>query len=500
VAALLVAALLAVGPAPAPASPNVVMIVTDDQTLRDMEVLPRVRAAIGAQGVTFTDHRASYPLCCPARASLLTGQYAHNHRVLGNFPPHGGYPRLDKRHTLPVALQQAGYVTAHIGKYLNGYEYKPFRDVPPGWSNWHGSLRTYRMYGFVLNDNGKENKYGELRKESKRLYQTNVYRRIATRFIRGRKGRDRPFYLSVAFLAPHAEVYDRQGIPAPSVRADPDDVGRLAGKPLPRGASFGEADMSDKPGWLRKELGGPQHVLTPFQIANITRRYRERQEALLGVDRAVAAIVNTLRDTGQLRGTYVIFTSDNGFMEGQHRIKSGKTVAYEPATQLPLLMRGPGIPAGRISREPVIDVDLAPTILDMADARHQGWTIDGRSMLPFAQNPGRARTSRPRLQEIGPQENTRDLDQDGRRVPPDELLKTPRYGGVSTTRYRYVRYRNGQEELYDLERDPEQLQNRISDRRYRRTRRVLRRQLRRLATCAGPGCRKRIGAIPGQTR
>jgi Domain of unknown function (DUF4976) len=121
-------------------------------------------------------------------------------------------------------------------------------------------------------------------------------------------------------------------------------------------------------------------------------------------------------------------------------------------------------------------------------------------MLPFAQNPGRARTSRPRLQEIGPQENTRDLDQDGRRVPPDELLKTPRYGGVSTTRYRYVRYGGGQEELYDLKRDPEQIQNRISDARYRRTRRVLRRQLRRLATCAGPECRKRIGAIPGPTR
>jgi hypothetical protein len=133
----------------------------------------------------------------------------------------------------------------------------------------------------------------------------------------------------------------------------------------------------------------------------------------------------------------------------------------------------------------------------MANVRHRGWTIDGRSMLPFAQSPGRARTSRPRLQEIGPQENTRDLDQDGRRVPPDELLKTPRYGGVSTSRFRYVRYRNGQEELYDMARDPEQLTNRISDRRYRRTLRVLRRQLRRLATCAGPECRKRIGAVPG---
>ena len=486
-------------PLPASAAgPNVVLIMTDDQTLRDMQVLRRTRAAIGAQGVRFSDYRASYPLCCPARATVLTGQYSHNHRVLGNVLPHGSYARLDKQHTLPVALSDHGYATAHIGKYLNGYEHKPFRDIPPGWSNWHGSLRTYRMYGFALNDNGRVHTYGKLHQEVKALYQTNVYRRIALRFIRTRAHRERPFYLSVAFLAPHQEVYDRMGRPAPFVRADPVDVGTLAAKPLPRGPAFGEADMSDKPAWLRHELGGAQHALTTSQIANITARFRARQESLLAVDRAVAAIVNTLRDTGQLRGTYVIFTTDNGFMEGQHRIKTGKLVPYEPATALPLLMRGPGIPAGRVSREPAIDVDLAATILDMTNAPHRGWTIDGRSLLPFAQSPSRPRTTRPRLQEIGPQ-NVRlgDLNQDGARVRKDEALRAPRYGGVATARYRYMRYVNGQEELYDLARDPQQLDNRIRDRRYRRTRRVLRRQLMRLRTCAGAECRKRIGPIPG---
>lgn len=484
-AALLLAALIAVAP-----PPNVVLVMTDDQTLRDMEVMPRTRAAIGAQGVTFTDYRASYPLCCPARSTMLTGQYAHNHHVLGNFPPHGGIAQLDQRHTLPVALSAHDYATAHIGKYLNGYEHEPFRDIPPGWSNWHGSLRTYRMYGFVLNENGRRNTYGHVFSESRRLYQTNVYRRIATRFIRGRRGAGRPFFLSVAFLAPHAEVYDRMGHPEPPVRPDPSDAGRFAAKPLPRGGSFGEADMSDKPRWLRRQLGGPRHQLTPAQIAAITRRFRARQESLLAVDRAVEAIVDTLRDTGQLRGTYVIFTSDNGYMEGQHRIKSGKLVAYEPATALPLLIRGPGIPAGRVSREPVIDVDLAPTILDMTDSPHSGWTIDGRSLLPFAQRPGRPRTTRPRLQEIGRQDNTKgDLEQEGGRVPADERLLTPRYGGVSTARYRYIRYVNGQAELYDMARDPEQLDNRISDPRYLRVRRVLRRQLRRLRDCVGSECR-----------
>jgi N-acetylglucosamine-6-sulfatase len=489
-----VLALLACAPAAHAAGPNVVLIMTDDQTVRDLQVMPHTRAAIGAQGVTFTDYRASYPLCCPARATMLTGQYAHNHHVLGNHKPQGSYARLDKRHTLPVALSAHDYVTAHLGKYLNGYELKPFRNVPPGWSNWHGLLRTYRMYGFVLNENGTAHTYGHLHQPTKRLYQTNVLRRIATRFIRGRAHKARPFYLSLAFLAPHAEIFD--GV-SHAIRPDPDDVGHFASKPLPRGPAFDEADMSDKPPWLRDQL---THHLTAPQIAAITRRFHARQESLLAVDRAVETIVDTLRDTGQLRGTYVIFTSDNGFMEGQHRIQAGKLVAYEPATALPLLMRGPGIPARRVSREPVIDTDLAPTILDMTNSRHSGWTIDGRSMLPFAQAPARPRTSRPRLMEIGPQASQRgDLDQDGGRLRPGVALKAPRYGGVATTRYRYMRYANGQEELYDLARDPDQLDNRIVDRRYRKTRSVLRRQLTRLRTCSGAECRKRIGAVPGPT-
>jgi N-acetylglucosamine-6-sulfatase len=475
--------------------PNVVLLMTDDQTLRDMEVLTRTRALIGGQGVTFTDYRSSYPLCCPARATMLTGQYSHNHKVLGNVPPNGGYALLDKQHTLPVALAnrpRRGYVTTHIGKYLNGYGKKPFRGKPPGWTNWHGALRAYQMYGYVLNNNGTVRTYGDVHQEDKALYQTNVYRDLATNFVRRRATATdgRPFYLSVAFLAPHAEIYDRAGNPAPSVRPDPDDAGTFATKPLPRGGAFDEADMSDKPGWLRRQIGGPEQRLTAADVRAITRRYRARQESLLAVDRAVAAVVDTLRATGQLANTYVIFTSDNGFMEGQHRVKNGKLLAYEPAAALPLLMRGPGIPAGRVSAEPTIDVDLAPTIMDMAGASPTGWTVDGRSMLPFAEHPARPRTTRPRLQQIGPQDSAQgDLDQDGARVPAGEGLKVPRYKGVTTARYRYVRYANGQEELYDTARDPGQLDNRVDAPRYRAVRRVLRDQLERLQGCAGDSCR-----------
>jgi N-acetylglucosamine-6-sulfatase len=301
-AGLLIAALRAVA---APPPPNVVLIMTDDQTVRDIAVMPRTRAAIGGQGVTFTDYRASYPMCCPARAAMLTGQYAHNHRVLGNFSPHGGIARLDQRYTVPVALSarpDADYVTAYVGKYLNGYGHKPFSGVPPGWRNWHGALTAYRMYGYSLNENGQVRKFGDIYTENPRFYQTTVYRRIANRFIRGRAHANdgRPFFLSVAFLAPHAEIYDRKGRPPPSIRAAPRDRGRFASRLLPRGPAFDEADISDKPRWLRRER---RNRLTPAQIRAITRRHRARSESLLAVDRAVEVIVDTLRDTGQLRGT-----------------------------------------------------------------------------------------------------------------------------------------------------------------------------------------------------
>jgi arylsulfatase A-like enzyme len=367
-----------------------------------------------------------------------------------------------------VALSLHDYVTAHIGKYLNGYEHEPFRNIPPGWSNWHGLLRTYRMYGYVLNENGTPQTYGHLHEETKRLYQTNVLRRIATRFIRGRAHEDRPFYLSVAFLAPHAEVFD--GV-SHAVRPDPDDVSAFASKPLPRGPAFDEEDMSDKPPWLRRQL---THHLTAPQIAAITRRFHARQESLLAVDRAVEAIVDTLRDTGQLRGTYVIFTSDNGFMEGQHRIQAGKIVSYEPATALPLLVRGPGIPAGRVAREPVIDVDLAPTILDMTDTRHSGWTIDGRSLLPFVRDPGLP--------------GRRDILLEG--PPKGSLDSTPRFTGLRTHRYVYVEYRDGERELYDLRRDPFELRNRAADPASAPLLSRLARRLARLRGCAGAGCRR----------
>ena len=251
------AALVVLGHAPGAGSvaeaakrkPNVVVLMTDDQTVRDLEVMARTRRVLGGRGVTFRNSFVSYPLCCPSRATFLSGQYPHNHRVLGNRPPNGGYRRFDKGNALPVWLEQAGYRTAHIGKYLNGYGRDVAAGVEPGWTEWYGSVdpSTYLMWGYTLNENGSFRTYGRPGVENPALYQTDVYRRKAIDFIRRQRAANRPFFLSVAFLAPHGESRRsrRARRAGTSVRPVPRHRGRYASKPLPRPPSFNERDVSD---------------------------------------------------------------------------------------------------------------------------------------------------------------------------------------------------------------------------------------------------------------
>ena len=479
----------------APSKPNVVLIMTDDQTVRDMSVLPSVRREIGARGATFRNSFSSYPLCCPSRATMLTGRYSHNHGVESNRPPSGGYGKLDKANTLPVWLQRRGYATAHIGKFLNGYGQAA--GVPPGWTEWYGSIdpSTYTMWGYTLNENGTFRTYGSPAVEDPALYQTDVYRRKAEDFIKRRSGPGKPFYLSVAFLAPHSEA--RLGRPAggPSLRPAPRHKGRFANKPLPRPRSFNEADVSDKPPFIRNQAT----LIGPRRQATITANFRARQEALLSVDEAVRGIVSALRSTGELSNTYVMFTSDNGFFHGEHRVPNGKVLVYEPSSRVPLLIRGPGIKGGRTTREMAVNPDLAATVLDVTGAKPTR-SIDGRSLIPFAQKPSR-RTRRPVLHEIFRQGAGGDLEQDG--TPQTQQRRRPRvpsYKAVRTSRWVWVEYSDGSRELYDIARDPQQLRSRHADRRYRRTRAALRKELRRLAKCKGKSCRRQAARIPGPSR
>jgi N-acetylglucosamine-6-sulfatase len=497
-AALLLTGLLCAGVALSPAAiqakkkghkkqtrPNIVLIMDDDQSVNLQQFLTKTNAAIAAHGVTFDNSFVNYSLCCPSRSTMLTGQYSHNHGVRGNQLPSGGYSRLAPTmgNTLPVWLQRAGYYTAHIGKFLNGYgTTAPDTEVPPGWNEWYGSVDnpdgftggTYTAYGYTLNENGHLVHYGSTPDVlDPATYQTDVYSQKAADFIRRQAPSRKPFYLSVAPRDPHSEA-GSCNCAGDNPRAAPRYEGALAGLTASRNPDFNEADVSDKPSNI-KNLA----PLNQTGINNVDARYRARAESVLGVDDLVQNVVSTLQQQGELKNTVLMFTSDNGFFHGEHRVPQGKVRLYEPSIRVPLLIRAPGMPKGVHRRQPVGNVDLAETILDFADAK-AGRKEDGMSlrkiMLEKRFWPGRALD----LETYFTPDTTED--------PEDPPLN---YQGVRTDRYLYANYGTGEQELYDLRNDPFELQNAAGNPAYAQVKSSLQALLSGLARCAGKSCRAR---------
>ena len=448
-------------PGQAKPKPNILVVMTDDQTVESLRVMQSVQSLLAREGTTFDSSFASFPLCCPSRATFVTGQYGHNHTVMGNQPPAGGYEKLAPTHgnTLPAWLRRAGYHTIHIGKYLNGYGRIRPTEVPAGWAEWYGSIdpSTYQFYNYTLNENGRLVRYGA----DAASYQADVYTRKAVDAIRRRAPAAQPFFLSVAYLAPHSggprESDDprNQATPVPAPR----HRNLFASTPLPMPGSFNEADVSDKPVSIRN-----RRPIPAARIAGITENYRQRLESLLAVDEGVAQMVTALRDARELDDTLIVFTADNGFMHGEHRIPAGKTVVYEPSIRVPLILRGPGVARNVHRREPVANIDLAPTILDAANAR-PGRVQDGVSLLPLAAD-GLLRLGR------------------------DVLLETGGYSAIRTPRFVYAEHSTGEHELYDLQRDPDQLTSQHGNPALVRLRTDLAARLARLRACAGGTCKR----------
>jgi arylsulfatase A-like enzyme len=471
--------------APAAAAPNVVLIETDDQTLESLRVMERTRALIGEQGATFENAFVSLSLCCPSRASLLTGRYAHNHGVLDIKPPWGGFERLDGRETLAVWLQRAGYATVLLGKYLNRYGRRDATEVPAGWTEWHGLVdpSTYSYYRYVINDDGVLRRYGASAAE----HQSDVITQRAEEIVARRAAAPEPFFLWVGYLAPHNGLPREPGDPAgrPSPVPAPRHAGAFAGEPLPRTPAFDEADVRDKPAAIRRR---PR--LSAGDVAAIEYHYRQELESLLAVDEGVARIVGALERTGELEDTLLVFTSDNGYLHGEHRAPGGKVLPYEPSIRVPLLMRGPGVPRGLRLPQLVANVDLAPTLLEAAGAAG-AWDADGLSLWSFLRDPGL---------EAG-----RDLLIEG---PARRRNGLPRFAGLRTPGHLLVERDTGDRELYDLARDPHQLRNLAGSPGAAGLEAALARRLERLRWCAGAACRPRpdlaltlrpIPGAPGRT-
>lgn len=404
----------------ADAPPNVVSILVDDQTLEQMRVMTATQAFFEENGTIFDNFVTSLPVCCPSRATFLTGQYALHHGVIDNGPPNGGYEAFDDSDTLPVWLQEAGYRTTFMGKYLNGYH---TLDIPPGWTDWQGMLNN-KYYGFSVNDNGTKIIYGTDPSE----YQTDVLTESALTSIDESVAQGDPFFLWVSTHAPHNEAGE---LPPPAPRHE----GAFADEPLPMGPGFDEADVSDKPVYIQE-----RSRLSEAQIAEITTFYRAELETLLAVDEMVAAIVQRLTELDVLDNTVLMFSSDNGKMHGEHRLTDGKRVPYEESVRVPLMIAGPGFPAGLRIDAQAANIDLATTTIAIAGGT-AGLPQDGIDLRDVVANPPAYRDRAVLLERY---------DRDC-------------YEGMHSRQHTYVDYTTGEKELYDLLADPAQLQNLAGD-------------------------------------
>jgi N-acetylglucosamine-6-sulfatase len=453
--------------------PNIVVIMSDDQTAVSQGEMQHTNRLLGEKGATFTNSFTNWPVCCPSRATFLTGQYAHNHQVLGNAAPFGGFGRLDNSQTLAVWLQQAGYHTAHIGKFLNGYEQSEV-GVPAGWSEWYGTKRTYVFYGEQVLENGQLVTYGSLDEDpdnpaQPETYSTDVFTDRAVELIGRRAPERQPFFLSLAYLAPHSGGPNSgrcSGSAKPAIRHKE----AYASEPLPSPPNLNEADVSDKPQGIATR---PQ--LTTNQLDTATRNYRCRLESLLAVDEGVDRVVSALRSAGELEDTLILYTADNGFFHGEHRILTGKNRVYEEAIRVPMLLRGPGVPKGVTVPEPVINADISPTALEAAGA-DAGRAQDGRSLLDLAEHPERRHG-----RELLIEQFTGDDDEDGQ--------PGIAYAAIRTARFKYVENGTGEIELYDLEADPYELQNLAADPAFDDVEAALAGRLAKLRSCVGKSCR-----------
>lgn len=465
VTALLAASVAFPAPAVAEDPPNVVVVLIDDARMDDLETMPLVRSLIGDAGATFANSYSPFPLCCPSRATLLTGQYAHNHGVLGNSPPVGGFPAFDDSQTLATWLDEA-YSTGYVGKYLN--EYEPASYVPPGWDTWKAALAPIDYLNTRVSVNGQVRNFNG-------KYRTNVIANFAVQFINAEAGDPtEPFFLFTGLDAPHnglpiepddpRVVYNTGEYPTPNVAARYRD--RFADLPLDVGPSFNEADVSDKPVQLAP--------LQPWEVDALTEVNQQRRESLLSVDDAVQRIVAALRATGELDNTYLIFTSDNGYMLGEHRFRSGKNLPYEPSVSVPLLIRGPGIAPGTVVPQLVGSHDVAPTVLEMTgrSGAEGKFMLDGVDLLPLIADPN-VHAERPIVLEVGPVA-----------APEDPY----RFHAIRTPQWKYVERSTGRLELYDMLADPDELQNLAQSPQHAAIRAELNILLDRYAYCTGTGC------------
>jgi N-acetylglucosamine-6-sulfatase len=453
--------------------PNFVLVVADDLTKKDYFDLGSNLGSFTSGGTVFHNAFVTTTLCCPSRASALTGLYAHNHRITQHIDPGTGYEQYHAKgydqKDLPVWLKDSGYQTGLVGKYMNKYDAQNDAQndaLSAGWTDWYGVDTPASSW--TLNENGSRRTYPQDPTLPGYKPWENVLGDKAVQFVGDAHASGRPFFLWYGTHAPHS----------PELVA-PRDKDRVGTWPAYDPPGFNERDVSDKPRWVRQ-----QPLRSSAQQQALKQKRQERLTSMLAVSRNLTRLKTKLKETGELSNTYLILTSDNGYHLGQHRLGAGKMTAYEEDMRVPLAISGPGVAAGG-AKHMVLNTDLAPTIADLAGVA-PGITPDGRSFAPLLPE-GRSGIAPDRFRRRFVEENWQ-----GPIPTPTgtKLFPAPTNFAVRGLTFKYNRYTTGETEYYDLSRDPYEL----ASQRVRGTRKENLEELRtRLRNCRGAECRSAEG-------
>jgi len=428
-----------------PSKPNIVFVLTDDLSWDLVKFMPQVQQ-MEKDGLTFDQFIVTDSLCCPSRSSIFTGLYPHDTGVFTNGKnakgqDDGGYAVFNQRgneaRSFAPALQKAGYRTAFLGKYLNGYEpggtdgAAPY--VPPGWTEWDGAGQAYREFDYDLNENGTVHHYGHDPKD----YLTDVVAAKGASFLDASAGADSPFLMEIATFAPHA----------PSTPA-PRDEQAFPGLTAPHDPAYGVA-TTDAPAWLR---GIP--ALTARNRTNIDEEYAKRVRSVQAVDQMIGLLRAELTAKGLADNTYLVFGSDNGFHMGEHNLRPGKQTAFDTDIKVPLVVVGPHVPAGQHSGTLASNIDLNPTFLQLGGVAVPP-AVDGHSLVPLL-GGGSSPDGRQAVlvEHHGPDQTVDDPD-----TPGPMTGNPPTYEALRTATATYVEYADVGREYYDLTADPDELHN-----------------------------------------
>jgi arylsulfatase A-like enzyme len=421
--------------------PNIIFIMTDDQPVQTVAYMPTVKNVLMAEGVNFENGFLTTPLCCPSRASILTGEYVHNHKVFTNRYPMGSALKFDDVSTVAVWMQDAGYRTAFFGKYLNAYDtLEPRGVVPPGWTDWgvflandtgpeeRGNLQYF--FDFSMSENGETVVYPK----TKYNFSADIVTGKAVNFVND--NRDQPFMLFVSYYNPHSPY-----IWAP--RHQETFRHEWAWEQY-RPPNFNEPNIRDKPDYIAD--------LEPFSPEEVDITYRQILRSLLSVDDGVASLLNVLDQTGLEENTVIVYITDNGLTAGDHRFGFSKNCPYEACIKTPFIVYAPGRYASRTDPNLVANIDLAPTFADLAGAPIPD-SVDGVSLVPLLENASAPWRDAILLEHWPTKEGVGSI--------------IPEFYSVRTHQWKYTEYVTGECELYDLVHDPYELQNLANRWKYR---------------------------------